>query len=290
MDMNGHLSVSEGILDTALEKYYGDVDEKVLQASVKSNIEMTEKAIKQKLSDKVKEQKEEDMRKSFELENLYADFIKIDDAELQKEFLAGYMVKQGIYTKAVGDDADQSNLVLQAFKKDAKKIKTAKDVTKLVSKYVNNEYLTVGTFTVTKDISIFDTKVDKTTTEKVLKADVGDLIVFNNSKNGDTKKDNYIYITDSWKASQSQILQYKQASYKKDHLNSTVDILKALAEKHKDFKIDKDYLKKLEGETKGKYIVETTADDVEKAFGTNVETDSQTDTAKEDSESKKSDK
>ena len=285
IDVMGRLSVSEGILQTALTKYYNDIDEKLVAKTVKEHVQSLEKSSKQKLSEEVKEEKEKSVRKNLQMNELLKDFIKLDNETIEKEFLAGYMVQQGLYTKAIGDDEEASYKSLQNFKKDVKKIKKSEDLLKVISKYSQDDHITVGSFTVTKDMSIFNNGKDTTITDKILKAEKGDLIVFNTDKDSDSKKDNYIYIADSWKANQSQVIQYKKAQYIKEHLVDTVAVLKALEEKHKDFKINKEFMKKLEDEGKGKYIIEKTKTPEEEATGVEAvpEEKPSEETAKKDS-------
>lgn len=231
LDSQGKITVTEGLVNKALQHYYMDkVDKKEVNKAVKSYKDNIEKSSKQKISDDTEKEIRKSVTRSFLMTQAQNDLIALDVKEIEKEQKAGYELSSVIYASENGLGSKESKKELDNFKKDMVKSKKGKQLNKVANKYSKSNLITSGTLVISKDV----TSLDKENTEKVLKAKKGDVIEWQTSKNGNH---NLVFVADKWKASVSELIMYKKANAIKTKLPTDAQLLRELDKKIDDFKI-----------------------------------------------------
>lgn len=246
IDNAGKLSVTEGLLTDVLKSYYFEtVDEEQLKKTTEMYVKSLQKASKEKISDKTKEEVENTVRKSYLIAEAQNDLIEINPKEVQKEYDKGYNLVRVVYAVENGMGNDKSSKEISSLEKELKNAKNEKAIQKISSKYSKSNLITVGTLVVSKDVTNFDDDL----TKKILSSKKGEVFEWKSKDSTSTK--NIAFTVDTWKASTSEIAMYKKARLTKELIPNNFELLKQLDEKYNDLEISKKVYEILENEQNG---------------------------------------
>lgn len=259
IDNAGKLSVTEGLLTDVLKSYYFEtVDEEQLKKTTEMYVKSLQKASKEKISDKTKEEVENTVRKSYLIAEAQNDLIEINPKEVQKEYDKGYNLVRVVYAVENGMGNDKSSKETSSLEKELKNAKNEKAIQKISSKYSKSNLITVGTLVVSKDVTNFDDDL----TKKILSSKKGEVFEWKSKDSTSTK--NIAFTVDTWKASTSEIAMYKKARLTKELIPNNVELLKQLDEKYNDLEISKKVYEILENEQNGISSLEKDKEKAEK--------------------------
>lgn len=259
IDNAGKLSVTEGLLTDVLKSYYFEtVDEEQLKKTTEMYVKSLQKASKEKISDKTKEEVENTVRKSYLIAEAQNDLIEINPKEVQKEYDKGYNLVRVVYAVENGMGNDKSSKEISSLEKELKNAKNEKAIQKISSKYSKSNLITVGTLVVSKDVTNFDDDL----TKKILSSKKGEVFEWKSKDSTSTK--NIAFTVDTWKASTSEIAMYKKARLTKELIPNNVELLKQLDEKYNDLEISKKVYEILENEQNGISSLEKDKEKAEK--------------------------
>lgn len=259
IDNEGKLSVTEGLLTDVLKSYYFEtVDEEQLKKTTEMYVKSLQKASKEKISDKTKEEVENTVRKSYLIAEAQNDLIEINPKEVQKEYDKGYNLVRVVYAVENGMGNDKSSKEISSLEKELKNAKNEKAIQKISSKYSKSNLITVGTLVVSKDVTNFDDDL----TKKILSSKKGEVFEWKSKDSTSTK--NIAFTVDTWKASTSEIAMYKKARLTKELIPNNFELLKQLDEKYNDLEISKKVYEILENEQNGISSLEKDKEKAEK--------------------------
>lgn len=259
IDNAGKLSVTEGLLTDVLKSYYFEtVDEEQLKKTTEMYVKSLQKASKEKISDKTKEEVENTVRKSYLIAEAQNDLIEINPKEVQKEYDKGYNLVRVVYAVENGMGNDKSSKEISSLEKELKNAKNEKAIQKISSKYSKSNLITVGTLVVSKDVTNFDDDL----TKKILSSKKGEVFEWKSKDSTSTK--NIAFTVDTWKASTSEIAMYKKARLTKELIPNNFELLKQLDEKYNDLEISKKVYEILENEQNGISSLEKDKEKAEK--------------------------